>query len=214
MARQERKRNFRRTVAIVGDGFTEKIYFEQLRDHERLRDVVVKPELPSRSSKGGSYKKALNTAIELAENHTHVYCLIDMDTVVDEGKMADFERDIAKVDKKKITVYINNPCFETWLLVHYGRTGKSFADCDEAGAAVAKHIADYSKNQEYVRKKNLYKLLRPLLEGQGIPNAEFLEKDRDDKGNRYPRAEVYKFFHEEKIVIKTEAGKVRQKGKK
>ncbi|GAB3347084.1 hypothetical protein GCM10027566_00830 [Arachidicoccus ginsenosidivorans] len=68
MARRDKKRNFKRRVAVVGDGVTEKIYFEQLKELERIKDVLIKPELPSKSSKGGSYKKPLNTAIQLVED--------------------------------------------------------------------------------------------------------------------------------------------------
>lgn len=201
MARPENKRKFIRRIAVVGDGVTEKIYFEQLKELERIKDVVIKPELPSKSSKGGSYKKAINTAKSLVkEGYNHVYCLIDFDTVLSENKLADFTQELKGINSKEITVYINNPCFETWVLVHYEKTGKAFADCDTVGKAITKHLKDYCKNQEYLRKKNLYKTLRPHLETNAIPNAAFLEDNRAEKGNNYPRAEVFKFFLKEKIV--------------
>lgn len=201
MARPDKKRKFIRRIAVVGDGVTEKIYFEQLKELERIKDVVIKPELPSKSSKGGSYKKAINTAKSLVEEgYNHVYCLIDFDTVLSENKLAEFTQELKETDSKKITVYINNPCFETWVLVHYEKTGKAYADCGTVGKAITKHLKDYCKNQEYLRKKNLYQTLRPHLETDAISNAEFLENDRVAKGNNYPRAEVFKFFLKEKIV--------------
>lgn len=201
MARPDKKRKLLRRIAVVGDGVTEKIYFEQLKEIERIKDVVIKPELPSKSSKGGSYKKAINTAKSLVEEgYDHVYCLIDFDTVLSENKLADFNQELKDINAKEITVYINNPCFETWVLVHYEKTGKAFSDCDAVGKAVTKHVKDYCKNQEYLRKKNLYKILRPQLETNAILNAEFLEDNREEKGNNYPRAEVFKFFLKEKIV--------------
>lgn len=201
MARTNKKRKLLRRVAVVGDGVTEKIYFEQLKELERIKGVVIKPELPNKSSKGGSYKKAINTAKSLAEEgYDHVYCLIDFDTVLSENKLVEFMQELRHTDNKKITVYINNPCFETWVLVHYEKTGKAFADCEAVGKAIIKHLKDYCKNQEYLRKKNLYKTLRLHLETNAIPNAKFLENDREENGNNYPRAEVYKFFLKEKIV--------------
>lgn len=201
MARPDKKRKFIRRIAVVGDGVTEKIYFEQLKELERIKDVVIKPELPSKSSKGGSYKKAINTAKSLVEEgYNHVYCLIDFDTVLSENKLAEFTQELKETDSKKITVYINNPCFETWVFVHYKKTGKAFADCDTASKAITKYLKDYCKNQDYLRKKNLYKTLRSHLETNAIPNAEFLEDNREEKGNNYPRAEVFKFFLKEKIV--------------
>lgn len=202
MARPDKKREFIRRIAVVGDGFTEKIYFEQLKELERIKDVVIKPELPSKSSKGGSFKKAINTAKSLVEDgYNHVYCLIDFDTVLSENKLVEFTQELKGIDNKEITIYINNPCFETWVLMHYEKTGKAFADCDTVGKAINKHLNDYCKNQEYLRKKNLYKTLRPHLEANAIPNAAFLENDREEKGNNYPRAEVYKFL--EKYIVKS-----------
>ncbi len=201
MARIDKKRQFIRRVAIVGDGVTEKIYFEQLKELEHTKDVVIKPELPTKSAKGGLFKKAINTAKSLVdEGYDHVYCLIDFDTVLSENKLAEFTQELKWVDNKKITVYINNPCFETWVLVHYEKTGKAFANCDTVGKAITGHLKDYCKNQEYLRKKNLYKTLRPHLETNAIPNAAFLEDNREGKGDSYPRAEVFKFFLKKKIV--------------
>lgn len=201
MARADKKRKLIRRIAVVGDGITEKIYFEQLKEAERIKDVVIKPELPGKSSKGGSYKKAINTSQSLVEDgYDHVYCLIDFDTVLSEDKLTEFTQELKGINSKEVTIYINNPCFETWVLVHYEKTGKAFADCDAVGKVITKHLNDYCKNQEYLRRKNLYKTLRPYLETAAIPNAVFLEIDREEKGNNYPRAEVFKFFLKEKIV--------------
>lgn len=41
MARATKNREFLRRIAVVGDGVTEKIYFEQLKETERLKDVVI-----------------------------------------------------------------------------------------------------------------------------------------------------------------------------
>jgi hypothetical protein len=201
--RATKKRQLARTVAIVGDGFTEKIYFEQLKEEERLRDVVIKPELPNKNSKGGGYKKVMKTAEALVDDgYDHVYCLIDLDTVLTENKLNAFKQELRNIDRDKITVYINNPCFETWILAHYVKTGGAFANCDAVVDEIVKNLEDYGKKQEYLKKKRIYKVLRPALETHAIPHAEFLEKDRDDRGDRYPRAEVFKFFLEEKIITK------------
>src|SRR5690606_26974394 len=201
MARPDKKRKFLRRIAVVGDGATEKIYFEQLKEIERVKDVVIKPELPNKSSKGGSYKKVINAAKSLAdEGYDHVYCLIDFDTVLSENKLSDFTQELKAVNTEEITDYINNPCFETWVLVHYEKTGKAFLDCDTVGKASTKQLKDYCKNQEYLRKKNLYKILRSKLECNAILNAEFLEENREEKGSYYPRAEVFKYFLKEKII--------------
>lgn len=201
MARIDKKRQFIRRVAIVGDGVTEKIYFEQLKEVERIKDLVIKPELPNKSAKGGLFKKVFNTAKALVDDgYDHVYCLVDFDTVLSENKLANFRQELETFDSKKVTVYINNPCFETWVLMHYQHTGKTFINCNSVGKSITKYLKDYCKNQEYLRKKNLYRTLRPRLEINAIPNAESMENNREEKGNRHPRAEIFKFFLKEKIV--------------
>lgn len=202
MARPNRQRLYKTRIAIVGDGFTEKIYFELMREAEQIKDTVIKPELPRKSVKGGSYKKSIETAKDLvSEGYDHVHCLIDLDTVIEENKMQEFKQDIARLDANDITVYINNPCFETWVLAHYERTGQQFNDCESVEKQVTRHLDDYCKNQEYLKKKNIYTCLKPMLEPTAIPNAEFLEKDRELYGPKYPRTEVYKLI---KKILKIE----------
>lgn len=200
MARRYKKRKPVRRIAVVGDGVTEKIYFEQLKGLEGINHVVIKPELPSKTSKGGSYRKVINTAKSLVEDgYDHVYCLIDFDTVLSENKLADFRKELKEITSE-ITVYINNPCFETWVLGHFERTGRAFENCGTVSRAIVKHLNGYCKEQKYLCGKNLYKTLKPYLESSAIPNAEFLEKNREGKSDNYPRAQVFKFFQEEKIV--------------
>jgi hypothetical protein len=195
MARNITLRKPLKRIAIVGDGFTEKIYFEQLKEFEQLSNFAIKPELPRKSKAGGSYKRVLETAKDLsALGYDFVYALIDYDTVISENASGEFDSEIADLDDQKISVYINNPCFETWILLHYERTGKLFKNCDEVERQVVTHIKDYCKNQEYLEKKNIYKCLRPEVEKKAIPNAQFLEKNRGQYDVTYPRAEVYKFL--------------------
>jgi hypothetical protein len=195
MARLNKKRKFIRRIAVVGDGVTEKIYFDQLKETEQIKDVVIKPELPAKSLKGGTFKKAIKAAQSLVEDgYNHVYCLIDFDTVLSENSLGEFAQEVARVNKQKITIYINNPCFEVWLLMHYEKTGRVFNDCDAVCTTIAKYIRDYCKNQQYLRRKNLYTLLKPYLESHAIPNAKFLENRREEKGTRYPRERSINFL--------------------
>lgn len=129
-----------------------------------------------------------------------MYCLIDFDTVLSENKLEHFRKELKQLNEKEITVYINNPCFETWVLLHYEKTGKAFPDCDTVGKTITKYLKGYCKNQHYLRSTNLYKTLKPLLEAHAIPNAEFLEANKEEKGINFPRAEIFNFFREEKII--------------
>lgn len=194
MSRRIAHRNFKKTVAIVGDGFTEKIYFDQLKELEELEDIVIKPELPRKSHKGGSYKRIIETAKSLIEEgYDHVYCLIDFDTVISEKKITAFKNDVACLDQSCFTVYINNPCFETWLLLHFEKTTKLFNTCEEVSTRILPYIKDYSKRQDYLKRKNIYKSLRLHL-NKAIQHAKSLELNRSDHSDKQPRAEIFKIF--------------------
>lgn len=138
---------------------------------------MIKPELPSKSSKGGTYKKVINTAKSLVENgYDHVYCLIDFDIILSENKIIEFIQDSKAINNKEITIYINNPCFETWILLHFEKTGKGFNDCEAVSKDIIKHLNGYNKTQKYFRKINLYKALRPYLETDAIQVYKLLDK--------------------------------------
>lgn len=182
--------------AIVGDGYTEKIYFEHFKEDSNRNDFVIKPELPSNKGKGGNHNKVLNKASDLLEKgYDHVYCLIDYDTVITENKEQQFINDCAEFDPSKVTFYINNPCFEFWFLLHFKRSGKDYS-ATELEIDLRSYITDYSKNQEYQRKNNIYSRLKPFINTKAIPNAKFFERNRDSHSNKYPRAEVFKLIEQ------------------
>lgn len=195
MARKKKIRSATKQYAIVGDGFTEKIYFEQLKESESIKDFTIKPQLPNKKGKGGGHVRVLQKVKELLhEGYDHVYCLIDFDKVVQENNTDNFRKDCLLLDQEKVTILINNPCFEVWFVLHFEKTGKLFSSGDEVEKKLCQHIKDYSKNQQYLQKKNIYSYLKPMLFSKAIPNAEFLERNREEQCELYPRAEVYKLM--------------------
>jgi hypothetical protein len=204
MARKIQHRNFKKTVAIVGDGFTEKIYFDQLKEMESLDNIIIKPELPRKAHKGGAYKRTIETAKSLLEKgYDYVYCLIDFDTVISEKNIAAFKKDIACLDQNYFTVYVNNPCFETWILLHFEKTAKLFSSCEEVSTKILPHTKDYNKRQDYFKRKNIYRLLKPYL-AKAIQHAASLEVNRSDHSDKQPRAEIFKIFKTLNIPLHNE----------
>lgn len=190
-----RKNQHRKPIpvyAIVGDGYSEKLYFEQLKAVEQLKNIQVKPDLPNKSGKGASFIRVMNKAQALhTEGYDKVYCLIDFDAILHENKVDLYKKEKAKLEKKGIIVLECNPCFELWYLLHFKKTTKPFSNCDNVVSEIKKitDFKDYSKEQTFQR--NMYKLLQSNVPN-AIENALFLEKDRDIMGMNYPRAEVFK----------------------
>lgn len=192
-----RRNQYRKSIpiyAIVGDGYSEKLYFEQLKAVEQLKNLQIKPDLPNKSGKGATFMRVLNKAHELhTEGYDRVYCLIDFDVILHENKVDLYRKEKAKLEKKGIIVLECNPCFELWYLLHFKKTTKTFSNCESVVSEIRNttDFKDYSKEQLFQR--NMYKLLQPYITN-AVENALFLEKNRDIMGMNYPRAEVFKII--------------------
>ncbi len=192
-----RKENFRKLksegTAVVGDGLCEKLYFDQMKAAEKLTSNI-EPKLP----KSGSWSTVFETVDKLLSNaaYSHIYCLIDYDTVIRSKNETEkyLNRKKELENTKRVTVFECNPCFEMWFLVHYEKTSRLFEHCDSVASYLnKKHITDYCKTEEYYKKKRIYEHLKPK-QPTAILNAEFFELDREDFSIKYPRAEVYKLI--------------------
>ncbi len=85
-------------IAVVGDGQTEKIYFDKLKEVEGLRNVSLKPDLPKNV---GSYRGVFDKAESLYEQgYDEVYCLIDMDKVLSDNTLAKYLTDKREFRRK------------------------------------------------------------------------------------------------------------------
>jgi hypothetical protein len=190
MGRPHKKRSGRYTVALVGDGFTEQIYFDDLKDTDRPDGLDIKPEYPRNP---GSFKSVLGRAMKLRQDYSRVYALIDMDAIVAQRQQRAYQQLKATAERKGVIVLENNPCFEMWLLLHFRPTGQHFGNCDEVGAELRRYIPDYDKSQRFQQAAHLYANFRDRIP-QAITNALLLEADRDDRDEYYPRAETFRFF--------------------
>jgi hypothetical protein len=194
MARHPKLKQTRRTVALVGDGQTERIYFANVRDTDRPANLAIFPDYPR---KIGSYKGVLHRSIALKkEGYDRVYALMDMDKIIDENKTAEYRQ--AKVTAENIGVIVleNNPCFEIWILLHFNKTGRLFGNCDQVVVEIQKNdqLSNYSKAERFLTAAKLYEKYKDELLKTAIPNAKRLEHGREDHSERYPRAETFRFF--------------------
>lgn len=112
MARQPRQ--YRDTVAIVGDGQTERIYFSDVRDTDRPRNLSIFPDYPR---KIGNFIGVLERAQNLASDYNRVYAFIDMDKVIQDNQLQSYRKAKTEAEALGVRVLENNPCFEVWLLL-------------------------------------------------------------------------------------------------
>jgi hypothetical protein len=190
MARYANRRPLRFSVALVGDGFTESIYFADFRDTERPANLRIIPDFPGRI---GSFGGVLDRALELTENYNRVYALIDMDAVIAHRQQQAYQQQKSAALRAGLIVLENNPCFEFWLLLHFRQTGRLFQNCEQVITELRRYIPGYNKGLRFLETARLFANLRDRLP-RAIANAARLEANRDEHDPLYPRAEIYKFF--------------------
>jgi hypothetical protein len=189
-------RSFKEVYAIVGDGPTEKIYFDLLKESKRFSSIPqinIKPELPNTKGRGGGYIRVFEKAKELSENHDRVFCLIDMDVVIRENKLQSYAREKMRVEKGgKITVIENNPCFEFWFLLHFEFTAKHFDSCDRVCNEIRRNdrLPGYSKAKEDLPRH--YEALEPKL-CDACKHSRSIEDQRDIElvSPQHPRCQMH-----------------------
>lgn len=199
MARKKGTKSTKPSYAIVGDGHTEKIYFDEFKRFEGISHVHVKPELPVQA---GSYVGVLEKAEELInEGYDRVYAIIDLDDIITKNIEHTFQSDIKKLDKEiktgNLVMIYCNPCFEIWFLLHFGYTTKNFRRCSgvENDIKKTKKLKGYSKTRKFLKNIKIYEKLRPNLINTAIPNSEKLSNSQSSAtGKRHPKCLVHKIF--------------------
>jgi hypothetical protein len=155
LQRRVRHRPEKVPILIVCEGReTEPNYFWGLQRAVRQNFSVVVKE-----GKGGSCLAVVQQAIaELekaaarGEDFNEGWCVFDVEQAGQRGQVIK-ARTLA--EQHGIRLALSNPCFEVWLLTHFVRTKKDFADCSKVEKALNKHWSpefgqDYEKNYEKV----------------------------------------------------------------
>ena len=112
----------KQTIAIIGEGATEKHYFDQLKENEKIRleqkNLTILPK--KTPSKGYKCTEIVDRAMEQVEDYDvdFVFCVLDNDTICDNVKNKEnFESKLAELDsfckeynessknKDKISIY-------------------------------------------------------------------------------------------------------------
>ncbi len=155
MARENRKsKKIKKAIAIVGEGISEQEYFISFKRNKRY-SFKIKPDLPQNSDFTGIFKKA-NKLIE-KDDYDLVYCLIDMDHIIQDNLEQKFFDELKKlikqVKKNKIRIIKSNPCFEVWFLLHFLQQLPKFKN----DSAVSNKLKNYSPFTNYDKSKDFFK---------------------------------------------------------
>jgi hypothetical protein len=193
MARRHNFRPPKKTMLIICEGETEKIYFENLKAAERKTEINLKPELPGHRN---DCLGIVENAIKQKDDYDQVWCVFDLDTAYKE--MNKYKKALEKASNQDIETAESYPCFEVWFLLHFLYTTRMFINCKQVIEVLRKYIKDYSKRQEYHLRKNLYVELKSKLQ-DAIKNSARLERYNSENSiTNGIRSDVYKII--EKIL--------------
>ena len=198
------KQTERKRVAIIGDGKTESIYVESLKDayKEKLFAYTVKPVLPKHSSVA-----EMKRLIEVNIGFDKVLCIVDMDTKLRDSKeLLKYKQLKSKYQKNEnIIFYETHPCTELWFYYHFQYT-TSPLDLFEPNLKrqLERHVPNYEKKQPYCTHQHLIKSGGNFE--LAVENGRKSVDSRVADEREYTYSEMVKFF-EEIGVIQTEDDK-------
>ena len=181
-------------VLIVCEGAkTEPNYFKEIRDAYRLS--TANKEICGEEC-GSDPLSVVNYAIRKFredKDYDRVYCVLDRD------KHATFDAAIDKLGQTRLgkdvvfKAITSEPCFEFWLLLHFGYTTRQF--CAPGNASNCELVISELNNRKLIPgyKKgasNIFDLTKRML-SDAIKHAQQLQKHNHAVGSSHPATNMH-----------------------
>ena len=172
--RPTRERRKLVVVGTEGNNKTEELYFKELEKIQSKFHFIF-----AKGNETDPVKIVRNTANrakieELSyKDGDKAVSVFDLDLDTDKIPQLIAAKNIA--DKKNVTIYPSNPCFEVWYLEHFEYTSKLFHSSNEVIRELEKYLPNYKKN--YCD----FDILYPRTEN-AIDNCKKLDKHHRDVG--------------------------------
>lgn len=134
-------------------------------------------------------KTAKQEELELKQGDI-LACFIDVD--FKNGREKELRAAIKLAKQNNVSLYLSNPCFEIWYLLHFRYSTKPYCSNDEAIKELNNYISDYSKS------KDVFELIvgnSKKLEDYHLSNGTI------DRIKKIPYTDVYKIVE---MLLNTE----------
>ncbi len=177
----------RESIYVIGEGLTEKYYFQHLKKLKGY-SCVVRPRFFS--SKNSIYYLEKRTK-ELLLADVTVICAFDSDVSQrnqeERGRLKIFIEEYK--ENKKVIICDSLPSIEFWFLLHYKKTSKHFPNYNTIRNELRKYIPNYDKTEKFL---NQDKWVKALIDKQGtaIENGESLTPKEGSYSNIYKAIKV------------------------
>lgn len=117
-------------------------------------------------------------------------CFIDVD--FKNGRDQELRAAMKLARQNNISVFLSNPCFEIWYLLHFRYSTKLYGSNEEVIKELSYYISDYSKS------KDVYDVIENKID-QALLNTKrlesyHLENGTNDRLKKLPSTEAYKLI--------------------
>ncbi|MCY4073648.1 MAG: RloB family protein [Chloroflexi bacterium] len=134
-------------VAMEGS-VTERKYFDALIREYNLRNVILLRKAKTRSSPSDVIKRLERQIGKKTNDHgekleEHYWAVFD----TDRRSISTLRNAAERASKKKIGIAASNPCFELWLLLHFGSLADMKGLEGSAAAGGCKNVTDYLRRR-------------------------------------------------------------------
>ncbi len=176
----------RKSIYVIGEGLTEKHYFQHLK-RVKGYSCIVRPRFFS--SKNSIYYLAKRTD-ELLLAEVTVICAFDSD--VSQRNKEERER-LQKFIKEysgneKVIICDSLPSIEFWFLLHFKITNKFFQNYSTIRNELRKYILGYDKTEKFLMQDKWVKVLVDKQES-AIKNGKSLDPNEGSYSNIYKAVE-------------------------
>ena len=152
MTRVRKERELKRSrITVIGEGLTERWYFEHLRTIKGYR-YDCKPRFFAHQS----YEEMMKLIDWVLQNEGIAVCVCDADITRGNEERRKKLQEMKTLYAKDERVFIcdSMPSIEFWFLIHFINTSKYFKDTDAVIKVLRKFIPGYNKTGAFLEKQS------------------------------------------------------------
>ncbi len=151
MARKRKERELHRSkITVIGEGLTERWYFDHLRDVMGYR-YDCKPRFFTHQS----YQEMCKLIDWVLQNDGIAVCICDADITLanpeEKKRLNDMKKAYAQYEGK-VFICDSMPSIEFWFLLHFLETSKQFQTSDEVAQVLRRYIPAFQKQSTFLEK--------------------------------------------------------------
>jgi hypothetical protein len=175
------------SIYVIGEGLTEKYYFQHLKKLKGY-SCVVRPRFFSSKNNIYYIEKRTN---ELLLADVTVICVFDSDVAQrnreEKERLQSFVAEYQ--NNEKVIICDSLPSIEFWFLLHFKKTNKYFPNYNSIRDELRKFITDYDKTERFLLQD---KWVRVLVNRQhlAVNNGKSLNSDEGSYSNIYKAIEL------------------------